>query len=120
MANTESVQADEYAQALPAKRGDVTRVFGAKRLALQIGKFATSHHITIMPMPYIFHLCDQWFLTYLLVPIDIYRAEPSRRRECLYYLALGHYKMGNYEEAKNFNGALLSRPLHLFVFKLFT
>ncbi|KAF7796350.1 hypothetical protein EIP86_007527 [Pleurotus ostreatoroseus] len=35
---------------------------------------------------------------------DIYRAEPGRRRECLYYLALGHYKMGNYEEARKFNG----------------
>jgi hypothetical protein len=36
---------------------------------------------------------------------EIYRAEPTRRRECLYYLALGHYKMGNYDEAKKFNGA---------------
>ena len=36
--------------------------------------------------------------------IEIYRAEPTRRRECLYYLALGHYKMGNYEEARRFNG----------------
>ena len=35
---------------------------------------------------------------------DIYRQEPGRRRECLYYLALGHYKMGNYEEARRFNG----------------
>ena len=35
--------------------------------------------------------------------LDIYRAEPARRRECLYYLALGHYKMGNYEEARKFN-----------------
>ncbi|TFY58051.1 hypothetical protein EVG20_g8301 [Dentipellis fragilis] len=40
---------------------------------------------------------------------DIYRAEPSRRRECLYYLALGHYKMGNFEEAKGFNSLLLER-----------
>ncbi|KAI0058999.1 mitochondrial fission 1 protein [Artomyces pyxidatus] len=40
---------------------------------------------------------------------EIYRSEPSRRRECLYYLALGHYKMGNYEEAKNFNALLLDR-----------
>lgn len=55
----------------------------------------------------------------MLCPTDIYRAEPSRRRECLYYLALGHYKMGNYEEAKNFNGALVSRPLHLSLLKLF-
>ncbi|KAJ2923903.1 hypothetical protein H1R20_g13188, partial [Candolleomyces eurysporus] len=37
---------------------------------------------------------------------DIYRAEPARRRECLYYLALGYYKMGNYEDAKKFNGLL--------------
>jgi fission 1 protein len=34
---------------------------------------------------------------------DIYRAEPARRRECLYYLALGHYKMANYDEARKFN-----------------
>ena len=34
---------------------------------------------------------------------DIYRSEPNRRRECLYYLALGHYKIGNYEQAKGFN-----------------
>jgi len=37
------------------------------------------------------------------VPVDIYRSEPTRRRECLYYLALGHYKMGNFDEAKSFN-----------------
>ena len=36
---------------------------------------------------------------------EIYRAEPARRRECLYYLALGYYKMGNYEDAQRFNGA---------------
>ncbi|KAG6890093.1 mitochondrial membrane protein [Termitomyces sp. Mi166 len=40
---------------------------------------------------------------------DIYRAEPTRRRECLYYLALGHYKMGNFEEAKRFNALLLDK-----------
>ncbi|KAI5124187.1 hypothetical protein M0805_005038 [Coniferiporia weirii] len=40
---------------------------------------------------------------------EIYRAEPSRRRECLYYLALGQYKMGNYEEAKRFNTMLLDK-----------
>lgn len=37
------------------------------------------------------------------VPAEIYRSEPTRRRECLYYLALGHYKMGNFDEAKSFN-----------------
>ncbi|TDL23770.1 mitochondrial fission 1 protein [Rickenella mellea] len=40
---------------------------------------------------------------------EIYRAEPARRRECLYYLALGHYKMGNYDEAKKFNGLLIEK-----------
>jgi len=35
--------------------------------------------------------------------IEIYRHEPLRRRECLYYLALGYYKMGNFEEASKFN-----------------
>ena len=46
--------------------------------------------------------------------VEIYRAEPTRRRECLYYLALGHYKMGNYEEARRFNGTYsLPRAPHL-------
>ncbi|KAF7430732.1 mitochondrial membrane protein [Pleurotus ostreatus] len=40
---------------------------------------------------------------------DIYRAEPTRRRECLYYLALGHFKMGNFQEAKRFNELLLEK-----------
>ncbi|THU99123.1 mitochondrial fission 1 protein [Dendrothele bispora CBS 962.96] len=40
---------------------------------------------------------------------DLYRSEPSRRRECLYYLALGHYKMGNFDEAKKFNALLLDK-----------
>ncbi|KAG2113095.1 uncharacterized protein F5147DRAFT_682698 [Suillus discolor] len=40
---------------------------------------------------------------------EIYRTEPSRRRECLYYLALGYYKMGNFTEARSFNDLLLSR-----------
>ncbi|KAI0027802.1 hypothetical protein K488DRAFT_80970 [Vararia minispora EC-137] len=40
---------------------------------------------------------------------DIYRAEPPRRRECLYYLALGYFKMGNYEEAGKFNALLLEK-----------
>ena len=26
---------------------------------------------------------------------DIFRQSPNRRGECLYYLALGHYKLGN-------------------------
>ncbi|KAJ7066743.1 hypothetical protein C8F01DRAFT_1124412 [Mycena amicta] len=40
---------------------------------------------------------------------ELYRAEPTRRRECLYYLALGHFKMGNFEEAKRFNALLLDK-----------
>lgn len=38
--------------------------------------------------------------------LAVYQEDPSRRRECLYYLALGHYKMGHYEEARRFNGNL--------------
>lgn len=41
--------------------------------------------------------------------LEIYRAEPGRRRECLYYLALGHYKMGNLDDAKKFNALLLNK-----------
>ena len=41
--------------------------------------------------------------------IDIYRTDPPRRRECLYYLALGHYKLSNFDEAKRFNALLLER-----------
>ena len=40
---------------------------------------------------------------------DIYRSDPPRRRECLYYLSLGHYKLSNFDEAKRFNGVLLER-----------
>ena len=40
---------------------------------------------------------------------DISRADPPRRRECLYYLALGHYKLSNFDEAKRFNALLLER-----------
>lgn len=38
---------------------------------------------------------------------EIFRASPERRRECLYYLALGNYKLGNYQEAKRYNESLL-------------
>ncbi|KAG2188693.1 hypothetical protein INT44_003832 [Umbelopsis vinacea] len=38
---------------------------------------------------------------------EIYQQAPERRRECLFYLALGHYKMSNYIEAKKFNQQLL-------------
>ncbi|KXT15886.1 hypothetical protein AC579_5524 [Pseudocercospora musae] len=38
---------------------------------------------------------------------DIFRQSPDRRRECLYYLALGNFKLGNYAEAKRYNDSLL-------------
>lgn len=38
---------------------------------------------------------------------EIYGNEPSRRRECLYYLAVGHYKMDEYEKAKQFNSTYI-------------
>lgn len=42
-----------------------------------------------------------------LLHVEIYQSAPERRRECLYYLALGHYKMSNFIEAKKFNQQLL-------------
>ena len=38
---------------------------------------------------------------------EIFRNSPERRRECLYYLALGNYKLGNYAEARRYNDLLL-------------
>ena len=40
---------------------------------------------------------------------EIFRTSPERRRECLYYLALGHYKLGNYAEARRYNDLLLDK-----------
>ncbi|KAG1880387.1 hypothetical protein C8R48DRAFT_162956 [Suillus tomentosus] len=51
---------------------------------------------------------------------EIYRTEPSRRRECLYYLALGYYKMGNFTEARSFNGMLRMRLLALSYLVIYT
>ncbi|CCU98755.1 unnamed protein product [Malassezia sympodialis ATCC 42132] len=42
---------------------------------------------------------------------DIYRTDPPRRRECLYYLALGHYKLSNFDEAKRFNEGYIGMAL---------
>ncbi|KAK2758241.1 mitochondrial membrane protein [Arachnomyces sp. PD_36] len=38
---------------------------------------------------------------------EIFRTAPERRRECLYYLALGNFKLGNYAEARRYNDLLL-------------
>jgi len=43
---------------------------------------------------------------------DIYRSEPTRRRECLYYLALGYYKLGDYENSRKFNNLLIDKEPH--------
>ncbi|EMR66952.1 mitochondrial membrane protein [Eutypa lata] len=40
---------------------------------------------------------------------DIFRVAPERRRECLYYLALGNYKLGNYGEARRYNDLLADK-----------
>ncbi|KAF2435884.1 mitochondria fission 1 protein [Tothia fuscella] len=45
---------------------------------------------------------------------EIFRASPERRRECLYYLALGHYKLGNYQEARRYNDLLMDlEPMNM-------
>lgn len=41
--------------------------------------------------------------------LEIFQESPERRRECLYYLALGHYKLGEYTKARNFNNQLLEK-----------
>lgn len=40
---------------------------------------------------------------------EIFRNAPERRRECLYYLALGNFKLGNYADARRYNDLLLDR-----------
>lgn len=37
----------------------------------------------------------------------LYRDTPSMRRECLYYLALGSYKVGDYSNARRYAGILV-------------
>lgn len=38
---------------------------------------------------------------------EIFRTSPERRRECLYYLALGNFRLGNFAEARRYNDLLL-------------
>ena len=37
----------------------------------------------------------------------IFKKEPSRRRECLYYLSVGCYKIGEYKESERYVNVLL-------------
>lgn len=39
---------------------------------------------------------------------DIFKESPMRRRECLYYLTIGCYKLGEYSTAKRYVDALVS------------
>ncbi|RIA94966.1 mitochondria fission 1 protein [Glomus cerebriforme] len=48
---------------------------------------------------------DQQFGLKLLS--EIYNDIPERRRECLYYLALGNFKLGEYTKAKLYNDKLI-------------
>jgi len=41
--------------------------------------------------------------------MDIYRTDAPRRRECLYYLAVCHFKLQNWTEARRYNDALLEK-----------
>ena len=38
---------------------------------------------------------------------EIIRSAPERRRESIYYIALGHYKLGQYSDAKRYNDKIL-------------
>ncbi|KAI8614363.1 hypothetical protein BC830DRAFT_1065579 [Chytriomyces sp. MP71] len=38
---------------------------------------------------------------------ELYKEHPSRRRECLYYLSVGNYKLAQFVEARKYNEILL-------------
>lgn len=40
---------------------------------------------------------------------SIYKDSPERRLECLYYIALSHYKLKQYEESRRYLNMLLSK-----------
>ncbi|KAJ1679421.1 mitochondrial membrane protein [Spiromyces aspiralis] len=40
--------------------------------------------------------------------VEIFEQHPDRQRECLYYIALGYYKLGEYLAARRYNDTLLS------------
>ncbi|KAH3679185.1 hypothetical protein WICMUC_001196 [Wickerhamomyces mucosus] len=38
---------------------------------------------------------------------DVFKDSPQRRRECLYYLAIGTYKLGDYSDSRRYADALV-------------
>lgn len=38
----------------------------------------------------------------------MFRDSPQRRRECLYYLSVGTYKLGDYSDARRYADALIA------------
>lgn len=39
---------------------------------------------------------------------DVYKDSPQRRRECLYYLAIGTFKLGDYADARRYVESLIA------------
>lgn len=39
---------------------------------------------------------------------EVFKDSPKRRRECLYYLAVGTYKLGDYSDARRYAEALVN------------
>lgn len=39
---------------------------------------------------------------------DVFKDSPQRRRECLYYLAIGTFKLGEFKEARRFANTLVT------------
>lgn len=38
---------------------------------------------------------------------DVFKDSPQRRRECLYYLSIGTYKLGDYSDSRRYADALI-------------
>jgi fission 1 protein len=47
-----------------------------------------------------------------LTRVEIYNEDEERQRECVYYLALGYYRLGQYAESRQFNDLLLQLEPH--------
>jgi fission 1 protein len=39
---------------------------------------------------------------------DVFKDSPQRRRECLYYLAIGTFKLGDYSDSRRYVDALIA------------